>query len=160
MLFAFFESVKYVGHLFPIALLRVYLGYFYINQAILRYGSDFLDQPRLAESALHWLPRSLAPMWYREFLQHVLIPNWLFFAFSIMVAEMLIGLSLVFGYLVRPFCLLGLILSLNMLWIYGPDDASLYRTLIAVFITLAWLGAGRCLGCDYFFYKRRRGIWW
>ncbi len=160
MFVAFFESIKYVGHLFPIALLRVYFGYIYLNQALTRYGSDFLEEARLAESALHWLPRSLAPTWYQAFVETVLVPNWPLFAVIITVSEFLIGISFLFGYLVRPFCLLGFLLSLNMLWIYGPDMADLYRTHIAIFLTLAWLGAGRCLGMDYFFYKRRRGIWW
>jgi len=138
----------------------VYLGYLYINQALTRYGSDFLESPRLAEAALHWLPRSLAPTWYQAFVETAFIPNWPLFAFAITLSELLIGLSLLFGYLVRPFCILGFLLSLNLLWIWGPDTADYYRTSMAVFLTLAWLGAGRCLGIDYFFYKRRRGIWW
>jgi thiosulfate dehydrogenase [quinone] large subunit len=160
VLVAFFESIKYVGHLFPIALLRVYLGYIYLNQALTRYGSDFLESPRLAEAALHWLPRSLAPTWYQAFVEKVLVPNWPLFAVAITLSEFLIGLSLLFGYLVRPFCILGFLVSLNLLWIFGPDTADYYHTQIAIFLTLAWLGAGRCLGFDYFFYKRRRGIWW
>jgi thiosulfate dehydrogenase (quinone) large subunit len=31
---------------------------------------------------------------------------------------------------------------------------------LVLFLILAWLGAGRCLGLDYFFYKRDRGMWW
>ncbi|MGE3973884.1 MAG: DoxX family membrane protein [Bdellovibrionales bacterium] len=160
VLVAFFESIKYLGHLFPLALLRVYIGYFYINQALERYGSDFLVRPVLAETALHWLPRSLAPQWYSTFIENILVPNWQIFALAIVVMELLIGISYVLGYFVRPLSILGFFLSLNMLWIYGPESADLYRLLIAIFLTMAWLGAGRCLGMDYFFYKRQRGIWW
>jgi len=160
VLVSFFESVKYVGHLFPIALLRVYLGFFYVNQALGRYESDFLNQPRLAEEAMHWLPRSPAPAWYQAFLQDWLVPNWQVAAYSITAIEALIGLSFLLGYLVRPLGLFGVFLNLNFLWILGHDHAPLYQTLIAVHFTLAWLGAGRCLGMDYYFYKKRRGIWW
>lgn len=160
MLVSFFESVKYVGHLFPIALLRVYLGYFYVTQALTRFGSDFLTQPRLAEEAMHWLPRSPAPGWYQAFLQDWLVPNWHIAAYAIVGVESLIGISFLLGYLVRPFALLGVLLNLNLLWIMGPDQALLYQTLLAIHFTLAWLGAGRCLGIDYYFYKKRRGIWW
>lgn len=160
VLYAFFESVKYVGHLFPIALLRVFLGYFYINQALTRYGSDFLDQPQLAEAAMHWLARSSAPLWYQSLIQTVIVPNWKLFAIGITFSELAIGVSFLIGYLVRPMSLVGFLLSLNMLWLYGPETADYYRTLIAIFLTLAWLGAGRCFGLDYFFYKRQRGIWW
>ncbi|MEQ1876520.1 MAG: hypothetical protein ABL958_07730 [Bdellovibrionia bacterium] len=160
VLVSFFESVKYVGHLFPIALLRVYLGYFYVNQALQRYGSDFLKQPRLAEEAMHWLPRSPAPDWYQSFLTEWLVPNWQVAAYGLTATEALIGISYLLGYVVRPFGLLGVFLNLNMLWIMGSEQALLYQTLIAVHLTLAWLGAGRCLGMDYYFYKKRRGIWW
>lgn len=160
VLVSFFESVKYVGHLFPIALLRVYLGYFYVNQALTRWGSDFLNQPRLAEDASHWLPRSPAPAWYQAFVQDWLVPNWQVGAYVLTIGEGLIGLSFLVGYFVRPMALLGVFLNLNLLWIMGPDAAPLYQTLFAVHLTLAWLGAGRCLGVDYYFYKKRRGIWW
>jgi thiosulfate dehydrogenase [quinone] large subunit len=36
----------------------------------------------------------------------------------------------------------------------------LHKLHFVLFLVLAWLGAGRCLGLDYFFYKRDRGIWW
>ena len=34
MLQAYFESLKYVGHLLPVSFLRIFLGYFYIEQAL------------------------------------------------------------------------------------------------------------------------------
>lgn len=160
VLFSFFESIKYVGHLFPVAFLRVFIGYYYINQALERYGSDFLSQPRLAEAALHWLPRSVAPEWYQKFIQQVLIPNWYSFSTGIITIEFIIGISFLIGYLVRPVSILGFFLTLNLLWIYGPESSEHYRVLMALFFTMAWLGAGRCLGLDYYFYKRQRGLWW
>jgi thiosulfate dehydrogenase (quinone) large subunit len=160
VLVSFFESVKYVGHLFPIALLRVYLGYFYVNQAVASYGSDFLTQPKLAEQATYWLPRSPAPQWYQAFLHDWLVPNWQAGAYFLTVGEFLIGISFILGYLVRPFALLGVFLNLNLLWIMGPEMAPFHKTCVAVHLVLAWLGAGRCLGLDYYFYKRRRGLWW
>jgi thiosulfate dehydrogenase (quinone) large subunit len=160
VLVSFFESVKYVGHLFPIALLRVYLGYFYVNQAVARYGSDFLSQPRLAEDASHWLPRSPAPEWFKTLAHDWLVPNWQAAAYAITAGEALIGISFILGYLVRPFSLLGILLSLLLLWTNDPDALHFYQGTIAVHIVLAWLGAGRCLGMDYYFYKKHRGIWW
>lgn len=88
------------------------------------------------------------------------MPNWHIAAYAIVGVESLIGISFLLGYLVRPFALLGVLLNLNLLWIMGPDQALLYQTLLAIHFTLAWLGAGRCLGIDYYFYKKRRGIWW
>ncbi|MCB0739248.1 MAG: hypothetical protein KDC92_17190, partial [Bacteroidetes bacterium] len=71
-----------------------------------------------------------------------------------------LGICLLVGYLVRPASILAILLNLFLIWISPPHMALLYKTFIAVNITLGWLGAGRCIGFDYYFYKRMRGIWW
>lgn len=159
MFVAFFESIKYVGHLFPLAFLRVFIGYFYLSQALQKYNGDFLTHPRLAEWVSDGLVASSAAAWYQDFLQQLVTPHWKVFSGIIVVFELLIGLSFLLGYLVRPTALLGILLS----WFYLsliPNQDILFKTLIAIHVTLAWLGAGRCLGFDFYFYKRNRGIWW
>jgi thiosulfate dehydrogenase [quinone] large subunit len=47
-----------------------------------------------------------------------------------------------------------------MLFISGPASEDFYKTILAIHLILAWVGAGRCLGFDYYFFKRRRGFWW
>jgi thiosulfate dehydrogenase [quinone] large subunit len=56
--------------------------------------------------------------------------------------------------------LLAALLSFNMAMLSGPDQEAFHLTMFVIHLTMAWLGAGRCFGVDYFFYKRRRGIWW
>ena len=160
MIVAFLESVKYVGHFIPIAILRIYLGYYFFDLAYEHYTGDFLTQPHLAAMINEWLPTSPAPDWYMYFLENVVVPSWRFFAYLLTYLEFVIGLSLILGFLVRPMALLGFLVCLNYLYISSPDVANLYRLCMAVMITLSWLGAGRCLGIDYFFFKRQRGIWW
>lgn len=159
MFVAFFESIKYVGHLFPLAFLRVFIGYFYLSQALQKYNGDFLTQPRIADWISESLALSTAPSWYHDFLQQVVIQQWKFFSGIIVVFELLIGLSFLLGYLVRPVALLGIILSVFYLSVMPGQDI-IFKTFIAIHVTLLWLGAGRCLGFDYYFYKRHRGIWW
>jgi thiosulfate dehydrogenase (quinone) large subunit len=159
MLVAFFESIKYVGHLLPISFLRIFLGYYYLQQALMKYQSDFLMRPRIAEQIAEWLPASHAPDWYKMFINY-LLPNWSALAFTIMAFEFAVAISYIIGYVVRPVALIGAFLSLNMLFISGPGMEDFYKTYLAIHIMMAWVGAGRCLGLDYFFYKRRRGIWW
>jgi thiosulfate dehydrogenase [quinone] large subunit len=156
---AFFESIKYVGHLFPLAFLRVFIGYFYLSQALQKYNGDFLSSPRLADWINQSLATSNAPAWYIDFLQQIVTPQWQVASGIVVVCELLIGISFLLGYLVRPFAILGVLLG----WFYMtliPSQDILFKTLIAIHVTLAWLGAGRCLGFDYYFYKRNRGIWW
>lgn len=161
MLVAFVESIKYVGHLLPVAFLRVFLGYYYFNQALLQLHSDFLTHAYLAEDIRSFLPKSTAAEWYKRFLEVVVIPNWQIFASAIVIIHLAIGISYILGYLVRPMSAIAILLGLNLMLALGAQQYELQTTFVLVIhFTLGWLGAGRCLGVDYYFYKRRRGIWW
>ena len=161
MFVAFVESIKYVGHLLPIAFLRIFVGYFYFNQALLYLHNDFLTHAYLAEDIRAYLPHSSSPEWYRSLTETVIISNWQIFAYLITIFYLLIGLSYILGYMVRTFALIGVFLALNLILALGPHQSELSTTMIlVVHLTIGWLGAGRCLGIDYYFFKRRRGIWW
>ncbi|MNJ92698.1 hypothetical protein D3C87_103720 [compost metagenome] len=160
MLVSFFESVKYVGHLLPISFLRIFLGYYYLEQALIKYRGDFLTRPRIADQIAEWLPASHAPNWYKVFVSAQVIPHWQTVAFIILGLEFAVAVSYIAGYVVRPVALLGVLLCLNMLFMSGPGFEDFYKTILAVHVMMAWVGAGRCLGFDYYFFKRRRGIWW
>jgi len=160
MIVSFFESMKYVGHMFPIAILRVYMGYFFLERALDQFNGDFLVQPILSRSIDEWLPISTAPEWYKDILESVVVPNWKVFAYLVTYTEFLIGVSFLIGFLVRPFALLGVFLTMNFFYKTGSLVTDLHHVILAVFIVMWWVGAGRCMGFDYFFYKRQRGIWW
>ena len=160
MIFAFFESIKYVGHLFPIAILRIYLGQWFLRQALEKYHGDFLLQPKLAAAINDFLPNSTAPDWYRHLLDTVVVPNWQIFAYSLMYFEFLIGVGLILGFLSRPLALIATFVAWNYLYTSSPELWSMYKLIMVVGLTLAWLGAGRCFGLDYFFFKRQRGLLW
>lgn len=160
MFLAFLESVKFVGHLLPISFLRVFLGYYYFELATTNYRGDFLIRPHIAEAMSEWVPASHAPIWYKFLISTYLIPHWQTVAFVIVGLQFAIAISYLLGYVVRPVALLAVFLSLNMLFFMGPSAEELNKTFIAVHFMFAWIGAGRCLGFDYFFYKRERGIWW
>jgi thiosulfate dehydrogenase [quinone] large subunit len=160
MFAAFIDSVKYIGHLIPVAFLRIFLGYYYLQQALLKFNGDFLARPRLAAQIADVLPGLNAPGWYKMIVERMVIQHWQGFAFIILGLEFTIAFSYLFGYVVRPVAIIGVFLSVNYLVLIGSGSDDLYRTFIAVHIVMAWIGAGRCLGFDYYFFKRRRGIWW
>jgi thiosulfate dehydrogenase [quinone] large subunit len=160
MFVAFFESVKYVGHLLPISFLRVFLGYYYLEQALLKYRGDFLLRPKMAAQVAEVLPSLQLPDWYRQIVEFYWIPHWQVLAFAVTGIELAIAISYLVGYVVRPVALLGALLSLNLLALSGAQTEDLYKTFFAIHLMMAWVGAGRCLGFDYYFFKRRRGIWW
>lgn len=160
MIVTFFESFKYVGHMFPLIVLRGYTALFFLGSAYEKYDGDFLFRPRLAATINEFLPLSEAPSWYQGVVESVVVPNWQIFAYLFTYCEFLIGLSLLLGFLVRPLCLLGLLLTGNYVYMLSPAESQTYQLLLTVFLVLGWIGAGRCLGFDYYFFKRQRGIWW
>lgn len=160
MVVTFFESFKYVGHLFPVVVLRIYVGVFFLSSAYEKYSGDFLFSPRLAATINEWLPLSEAPIWYQRTVETVVVPNWQIFAYLLTYCEFLIGLSFLIGFLVRPLAILGFFICLHYLYTTAPAVSDMYQVFVTVFMVLAWLGAGRCLGFDYYFFKRQRGIWW
>jgi len=160
MFASFFESVKYVGHLVPLSFLRIFLGYAYLQSALLKFNSDYLSRPRLAGEIAEILPTLQAPLWYKNAIETLFIPHWQTFAFIVVGFEFAIAISYLLGYVVRPMAVIAAVLSLNILIMAGPDADDLPRLMLAIHLLLAWVGAGRCLGFDYYFYKRRRGLWW
>lgn len=160
MLLAFFESIKYVGHLLPISFLRIFMGYYYFQLASEKYAGDFLTRPRIADQISQWLPASHAPDWYKFLATSTFIPQWQTVAFIIVGVEFLIAASYFFGYVVRPVAIIASLFCFNMLFISGPQAEELIKLQLVVHLIFAWIGAGRCLGFDYYFYKRRRGFWW
>ena len=162
MIVAFFESIKHVGYLFPVSLLRIYLGYFFFDNAMHKIQGGYFAYPHLVAAISEWLPMSAAPHWYKEFLTVLVIPdpNWKFFAYAITYCEFLIGISFFIGFLVRPISILGIILSVHSIYAHGQPSVELHQVFLVLFIMTLWMGAGRSLGLDYFFYKRQRGWLW
>lgn len=160
MLVAFFESVKYSGPLYPISFLRIFLGYFYLQSFLVKFNGDFLMRPRIAEMISQNLPSSHAPEWLKWLLSTYMVSNWQVLAFIFVGLELAIAVSYIIGYVVRPVALLAALLTLQMLYLSASGSQDFLKILLAVHIAFAWVGAGRCLGVDYYFFKRVRGFWW
>ena len=41
MLVSIFESAKYIGHLIPVAFMRIFVGYYFFQEAMLKGLMDF-----------------------------------------------------------------------------------------------------------------------
>jgi thiosulfate dehydrogenase [quinone] large subunit len=160
MLTAFFESIKYVGHLYPVAFLRIFLGYYWLNQSITEYQTGlftsqvYIDQVNGSDYISNF------PHWYQWLFTHLAYPYWSMASHGILAVSFLVGLSLVIGFMVRPFGIIGIIISFHYILFATGLQNLLYSTFIAVFVTIVAMGAGRCVGFDYYFYKRNRGLWW
>lgn len=160
MLQAYFESIKYVGHLLPMSFLRIFLGYFYLDLVFKDWKRFIIGVGGYSDIFVEALNKPQIPAWYRLLLSEQIIPHWQVFAFTIIGLQLAVGVSYIIGYVVRPVSILAVLLCLNYLAIYPIDSEIFFKLLISCHIMLAWVGAGRCLGLDYYFYKRRRGLWW
>jgi thiosulfate dehydrogenase [quinone] large subunit len=160
MIVAFFESVKYSGHLIPVSFLRIFLGYYYLQDAFLKFSGDFLVRPRIAELISENLPTSHAPDWYKLLFSSYLVSHWQILAFIYLGLQFAIAVSYILGYVVRPVGILAALFTFQLLYLSGHQAQDFLKILLAVHVSMAWLGAGRCLGIDYYFFKRIRGFWW
>ncbi len=160
MLQAYFESLKYVGHLLPMSFLRIFLGYFYLDLWLKEWKQFNSGIGGYSEVFVEALNKYNIPAWYRLLLNEYVIPHWQYYAFIILGLQLCIGVSYIIGYVVRPVSILAVFLCLNYFLIFSVNMEIFYKLLIACHFMLAWVGAGRCLGLDYYFFKRRRGMWW
>lgn len=160
MLQSYFESIRYVGHLLPVSFLRIFLGYYYMDLTVKDWKQFTLGTGGYADIFVEALNKNHIPPWFRLLLSEQIIPHWQIYAFIVIGAQLAIGVSYMIGYVVRPISILAVILCSLYMFIYPIEHEIFFKLLFASHVVLAWIGAGRCLGLDYYFYKRRRGVWW
>jgi thiosulfate dehydrogenase [quinone] large subunit len=160
MFASFFESIKYVGHILPVSFLRIFLGYFYLQLFWQKVDSKYTQTPKFAADLAEVSQNLQLSSTYRYLIDNLVIPNWQIFTFMVLGLQLSVAISYLLGYLVRPTALIAAVISVQ--WVsFAPDgQESLPRLLVACHVLMLWIGAGRCLGIDYYFYRRRRGIWW
>ena len=160
MLAAFLESTKFIAHLLPVSFLRIFFGYLYTQEALNHIALGWLDRPLISARLGALLPQVDLNPYARILIETIGIPFWQEVSFLVIAIELAVGISFLLGYLVRPLALLASLLVLGQMSIAGPDELVLLKIILVVQIFLAWIGAGRVLGLDYYFYKKDRGIWW
>lgn len=82
------------------------------------------------QNYLHEYITSTAVSFYRPFLSGVVLPHAVFFGYVVGIVELLVGISLLLGLWVRPACVLGVLLLLNITlasWWEPGHGAPLWR---------------------------------
>ena len=146
-------------YLWYIVIVRLYVGYYLLQQGILKYLRGFPQSD--------WISRSIGDLnkieifdWYRSFLINVVAPHRELFGYLVMSGEILIGLCLVLGLFTRFSSIMGIFLLLN--YFFGPGmakgGASLaqQQTFIILFVVLALSRPGRTFGLDGLLFKKRQ----
>jgi uncharacterized membrane protein YphA (DoxX/SURF4 family) len=151
-------NLKERTYLWYIVIPRLYIGYYLLQQGILKYLRGFPQSD--------WITRQIGDLnkieiypWYKSFLINVVAPNRELFGYLVMSGEILIGLCLILGLLTRLSSIMGVFLLLN--YYFGPGMArrgaplAQQQTFIVVLVVLALSNPGRTLGLDALLFKKR-----
>jgi thiosulfate dehydrogenase [quinone] large subunit len=96
------------------------------------------------------------PVFYQPFIEHVVLPNSVFVAYSIAIGEILVGLTLLFGLLTRTAAAFGIFMTVNFFlnkgaFILDPINDLAFITGLSLLIAG---GAGRSFGLDQLLFKK------
>jgi thiosulfate dehydrogenase (quinone) large subunit len=137
-----------------LALLRVYLGVVFLIAAIPKLLGDF--NPGLT-AFLERRAMEQSHLFYREFVQEVVLPNARLFAALVTWGELLVGVLLILGLMTRLSATVALLLALNYMlakgawpWMSSSNDAAF----AAISLALVIGAAGRTFGLDSMLAKR------
>jgi len=144
--------------LWPMALLRVYTGAFFLY-----YGFGKVRRDNFADGLSGFVNSNLdnAFGFFRPFLEGVVLPNAGLFAFLVAWGELLVGIALVIGLATRYAAVAGALMVAAFWFTKGQGflDAQNHDSIwFVIFIVLAAVHAGRTLGLDERLGRRFRSL--
>jgi uncharacterized membrane protein YphA (DoxX/SURF4 family) len=153
-------NLKERTYLWYIALLRIYIGYYMLQQGIRKFLRDFPKGD--------WIGRQIGDIatldlysWYKHFLLSYVVPHHELFGYLVMIGEIAVGVCLLVGLFTRVGAIVGLFLILNYLFGVGlpRGGATLaqQQTFIVCLMVILISNAGRALGLDGLLFGRPKG---
>lgn len=148
-------------YLWYIALLRIDIGYYFLQQGIRKYRRNF---PRG-----DWIGRQIGDIasldlysWYKSFLMNYVVPHHELFGYLIMVGEVLVGACLLLGLLTRWSAFVGLFMVINY---YlgegmgrGGSAMAQQETFVVCLVVFLLASPGRALGLDGIIFARGKAL--
>jgi thiosulfate dehydrogenase [quinone] large subunit len=153
-----FTEQTYLAYL---AIPRMVVGYFFLEFGWEKANARFLTGQQFARQ----LSRASAdPLpFHRNFILHFVAPHSHFFSYLVAFGEIAIGLSLIFGLLVRLSSAFGIFHNLNIMFAIalpnGGPQVGLNRIFIVLELMFIVAAAGRVLGLDGILAKRFPRNW-
>ncbi len=154
------ESLRYINHLWPILILRLYVSYFFFSRYAEKLNEGFLNKPKISALIDEFLYSLDPPVWVQTFFIDYMQENWAFSASVIVKIEWLLGFIFLIGFLNRPGAIIAILYLYIISFISGPVEQVQIFPLMIILSSLLVFGSGRVGGLDYFFYKRQRGLIW
>lgn len=154
-----FKQNTYLGYL---ALVRILVGVLFLQVALPKVSGRFLSGNVLPRQLLNGIQKD--PLgWHRAFITGFVIPHGHLFSYLSAFGEVAIGLSLVFGCLVRISSLFGALYNFNILFSVaysaGGGTVNYNRVLILLHLIFVSASAGRALGIDGLLKRRFPHTW-
>jgi thiosulfate dehydrogenase [quinone] large subunit len=150
-------NLKERTYLLYLALLRIYVGYYFFFQGIGKFQQHFAKGD--------WAGRTIGDIgtldiypWYKSFLQSYVLPHSELFGYLVTAGEIGVGAGLLLGLLTRVNSFIGLFMVANYYlaigWVRGGAMAAqqhVFMLLLAIFLLA---NPGRTLGLDGLIFRR------
>jgi thiosulfate dehydrogenase [quinone] large subunit len=131
-----------------LAVLRIYLGLVFLFMASSKLDAHYVASfPRLLQGMAKGHPIGF----YGDLLRSLMVPYAWFFAYVLLLGEILVGVGLLLGLFTAPAGLFGALIQLNYLLAFaklGVYTTGLHLTLAVVLVALAYAYAGTTWGLD------------
>ncbi len=151
-------NLKEKTYLWYVVILRLWIGYYFLQQGIRKYLRDFPHGDWIARQIGELDKIDLYP-WYKSFLMNTVVPHRELFGYLVTSGEILVGFCLILGLLTRFSSFMGLFLVIN--YYFGPGMArggstlAQTQTFIVCLIVLFITNAGRSVGLDALLFRKR-----
>jgi thiosulfate dehydrogenase [quinone] large subunit len=143
-----FKQPTYLGY---IALVRIFVGYQFLIAGYAKLAHGFLQGLQLNSQLVKSAPGDPFA-WHRALILGFVVPHAAFFSYLVAFGETAIGLSLLFGCLVRISSFFGAFHNANILFSIamaaGGSTITINRTFILLHLVFIAASAGRSLGID------------
>jgi thiosulfate dehydrogenase (quinone) large subunit len=148
-------------YLWYIAMLRIYTGYYFLQQGVRKFQRDFPHGDWIGHQ-IGDLPNLDLYPWYKKFLMNYVVPYHELFGYLIVVGEILVGACLLLGLFTRFSAFVGLIMVMNYYLghgiIRGGVIVAQQQIFIVSLIIFLLSNAGRALGLDGIIFARGKGL--
>jgi uncharacterized membrane protein YphA (DoxX/SURF4 family) len=136
--------------LFWVALLRIMLGLLFLTQWYDNLVKGIYTEEGLNGLFEFFFSSSDIPLeWCMDFIHEIVMPITPAFAVFQLVAELLIGLALIFGFFIPLVSLSAAFFILNTFFLsFGADWPWSYLTILSILGVLFFTRAGRVIGVD------------
>jgi uncharacterized membrane protein YphA (DoxX/SURF4 family) len=153
-------NLKERTYLWYIALLRIYIGYYMLQQGIRKFLRDFPKGDWIGRQIGDLQRLELYP-WYKQFLVNTVVPHHELFGYLVTFGEMAVGACLLLGLLTRFSAFMGLFLIINYFLgigsVRGGAQLAQQQTFMVSLVIIILSHPGRTLGLDGLLFNKGKG---